>query len=91
MAAALAPSNWINNNGTRAGGWSSQDTFPRTVGDVNGDGKGDVVGLAINTLTSRSRQGRALIRRRDGFSNMASIPLQEAGRSFDCTRVWWVT
>jgi len=28
-------------------GWSSQDAFPRVVGDVNGDGRADIVGFGI--------------------------------------------
>ena len=28
-----------------AGGWTSGDTYPRTVADVNGDGRGDLVGF----------------------------------------------
>lgn len=28
-----------------AGGWSSNDTYPRTLGDVNGDGRADIVGF----------------------------------------------
>jgi hypothetical protein len=29
----------------RAGGWSSDDTYPREVADVNGDGMADIVGF----------------------------------------------
>ena len=32
--------------GTNAGGWSSDDTFPRELADVNGDGLADIVGFA---------------------------------------------
>lgn len=28
-------------------GWSSQDKFPRLLGDVNGDGRADIVGIGI--------------------------------------------
>lgn len=28
-------------------GWSSQDEFPRLLGDVNGDGRADIVGIGI--------------------------------------------
>jgi hypothetical protein len=31
--------------GTGAGGWSSDDTYPRELGDVNGDGRADIVGF----------------------------------------------
>jgi len=30
------------------GGWHSYDTYPRMLGDVNGDGKADIVGFASN-------------------------------------------
>ena len=33
---------------TSAGGWSSQNTTPRTVGDVNGDGRADIIGFGAN-------------------------------------------
>jgi FG-GAP-like repeat len=32
--------------GTNAGGWSSDDTYPRELADVNGDGKADIVGFS---------------------------------------------
>jgi autotransporter-associated beta strand protein len=28
-----------------AGGWSDNDSFPRTLGDVNGDGRADIIGF----------------------------------------------
>jgi Ca2+-binding RTX toxin-like protein len=31
-----------------AGGWTSQDQFPRMAADVNGDGRADIVGFGIN-------------------------------------------
>ena len=31
--------------GPNAGGWSSDDTYPRELADVNGDGKADIVGF----------------------------------------------
>jgi hypothetical protein len=38
------PTRWIARFGI-AQGWSSQDKYPRTLGDVNGDGRADVVGF----------------------------------------------
>jgi glucose/arabinose dehydrogenase len=32
--------------GTMAGGWSSDNTYPRTLADVDGDGKADIVGFS---------------------------------------------
>jgi hypothetical protein len=31
--------------GTMAGGWSSDNTYPRALADVNGDGSADIVGF----------------------------------------------
>jgi hypothetical protein len=41
-----APALWIANYGTGAGGWSSQNTCPRVLADVNGDGQADIIGFA---------------------------------------------
>jgi len=40
-----APALWYNGYGRSAGGWTSQDAFPRLLGDVDGDGQADVVGF----------------------------------------------
>jgi hypothetical protein len=34
--------------GTMAGGWSSDNTYPRKLADVNGDGKADIVGFGAD-------------------------------------------
>jgi hypothetical protein len=34
--------------GTQTGGWSSQDTYPRFIADITGDGWSDIVGFAQN-------------------------------------------
>jgi hypothetical protein len=34
--------------GAQTGGWSSQDAYPRSIADVNGDGRPDIVGFAQN-------------------------------------------
>ena len=38
----------IQNYATNAGGWSSQDQYPRLMADVNGDGMADIIGFASN-------------------------------------------
>jgi hypothetical protein len=34
--------------GSSAGGWNSDNTFPRQLADITGDGKADIVGFATN-------------------------------------------
>ena len=43
-----AKSRWVAHFGTNgsAGGWVSQNIYPRAVADVNGDGRADIVGFA---------------------------------------------
>lgn len=43
-----APSFELAQFGTGAGGWASQDQFPRFLADVNGDGLPDIVGFSGN-------------------------------------------
>ena len=40
-----SPTDWIQDYGANAGGWTSYDIYPRAVADVDGDGKGDIVGF----------------------------------------------
>jgi hypothetical protein len=40
------PTGEIGSFGSTAGGWATQDQYPRLLGDVNGDGKADIVGFA---------------------------------------------
>jgi hypothetical protein len=40
-----APTGEIGNFATNAGGWTSQDMYPRALGDVNGDGRADIIGF----------------------------------------------
>ena len=34
--------------GTNAGGWTSQDTYPRLLADIAGDGQADIIGFSGN-------------------------------------------
>ncbi|RTL50439.1 MAG: hypothetical protein EKK46_13350, partial [Rhodocyclaceae bacterium] len=43
-----SPTKWISDFTTGAGGWTTMDTYPRTLADVNGDGRPDVVGFGSN-------------------------------------------
>jgi len=42
----MAPTFELAAFGTSAGGWSSNDTYPRTLADVDGDGRADIVGFS---------------------------------------------
>jgi hypothetical protein len=44
----LPAQQWIGLYGPQAGGWVNQDTFPRWVGDVNGDGRADIIAFGNN-------------------------------------------
>jgi hypothetical protein len=49
------PQVWINGYGANAGGWTSQNTFPRWMADVDGDGLDDIVGFGNKAVyVSRS-------------------------------------
>jgi chromate transport protein ChrA len=39
------PTTWIANFAYGAGGWISQDKYPRMLADVNGDGLADIIGF----------------------------------------------
>ena len=41
-----APTVWTNAFTAGSGGWSSFDSYPRMLADVNGDGKADIIGFA---------------------------------------------
>jgi hypothetical protein len=43
-----APTFELGNFGTNAGGWSSDDLYPRELADVNVDGKADIVGFGYD-------------------------------------------
>ena len=71
-----------------AGGWTSQDTVPRHVVDVNGDGRADVVGFASSGVyvalgQSNGTFGAAQLAVNgftiaNGWSNQTSYPRQVA-------------
>jgi VCBS repeat protein len=43
-----APTFQLPAYGANAGGWNSDNTFPRQLADITGDGKADIVGFATN-------------------------------------------
>ncbi len=44
-------------SGSSAGGWTSNNSFPRRLADVNGDGKADIVGFANDGVYVALSQG----------------------------------
>ena len=52
-----APSTWIDTFGTEAGGWTSQDRYPRLLGDVNGDGLQDIVAFGERAVFASLSSG----------------------------------
>ncbi|MCD6518512.1 MAG: VCBS repeat-containing protein, partial [Anaerolineae bacterium] len=57
--AFLDPTRWLDRFGRESGGWVSQDRYPRSVADADGDGLADVVGFGyygvyVSTSTSHS-------------------------------------
>jgi hypothetical protein len=55
------PTNQIGSFGTDAGGWSSQDLYPRALGDVTGDGAADIVGFGQTGVHDAISNGFHLI------------------------------
>ncbi|KKB96858.1 FG-GAP repeat protein, partial [Candidatus Arcanobacter lacustris] len=39
-------------------GWTSQNLYPRVVGDINGDGKADIMGFAYGAVYAMTSNGR---------------------------------
>jgi len=44
-----------------AGGWASQDLYPRALGDVNGDGAADIIGFAHDGVLEALSNGFHLV------------------------------
>ncbi len=56
-----APTDQIGAFGTNAGGWSSQDLYPRALGDVTGDGAADIIGFGVAGVHDAISNGFHLI------------------------------
>lgn len=52
-----ARSIWIDTFGVGAGGWLSQNTYPRLLGDVNGDGRADIVAFGHSGIIVSLSEG----------------------------------
>jgi hypothetical protein len=59
--------------GPSAGGWTSQDRYPREMADVNGDGRSDIVGFGEAGVYVATSDG-------DGTLQPASLDLAAFGR-----------
>ena len=56
-----AATNEIGNFGISAGNWLSQDLYPRTLGDANGDGAADIIGFGPDGVYEALSNGFHLI------------------------------
>jgi hypothetical protein len=63
----------IQNFGAGAGGWSSQDRFPRKLADVNDDGRADIVGFG---------QDRFYVALASPFVPTGFLPVEAEDRDF---------
>ena len=54
-----ARSYWIGKYGPGAGGWISQERYPRALADVNGDGLADIVGFGTHGTVVSTSTGSA--------------------------------
>ncbi|MCA2701175.1 MAG: VCBS repeat-containing protein, partial [Microcystis sp. M179S2] len=51
------PTVTANNFYTAGGGWTSQDSYPRQLADINGDGKADIVGFGRHAVFTSFSNG----------------------------------
>jgi hypothetical protein len=71
----------IINQYTVEQGWNNQNEQPRLIGDINGDGKSDVVGFGyFNTVASLSNSTN---------NNISFLPLQYVGAVYTQEQGWY--
>ncbi len=84
----------LQNFGTTAsaGGWTSDNQYRRTMADVNGDGRADIVASASRALTWLSPTARAASATRSSSCRISGRPRgRAAGRARIGTTVPWPT
>ena len=68
-----APKVWHNGFGVSAGGWTEQNIFPRTVADVNGDGKADIVAFGNRAVYVSLSTGSQFLTHTEWINNFGVI------------------
>lgn len=79
-------SSWLNGDFCRsaaAGGWISFDAFPRVIGDVNGDGKADIVGFGDNGVFVSLSTGSSFLSSKTWSNDFGHNPGNGGWTSFD--------
>jgi C1A family cysteine protease len=59
----LAQEIWLSHRFSHDSGWSSQDSYPRFLADVDGDGDADIVGIGENAVSVARSTGTTFLDR----------------------------
>jgi hypothetical protein len=79
-----APLAGIRNFALNAGGWASQNLYPRDVGDVNGDGVADIIGFGQDGVFEALSNGFYHINHAPVLTVPASLLIANAASRFKC-------
>jgi len=81
------PAIWVKNYAysIASGGWSSFDLYPRSLGDVNGDGKADVIGFGASYTWISYSTGNSFS---EPQNLLTEFSVDSGWRSFNDTPRW---
>ncbi len=86
-----APVPGIRNFGLSAGGWGSQNLYPRDLGDVNGDGVADIIGFGQDGVYEALSNGFYHINHAPVLTVPASLLIANAGQSVQMSSLFSAT